>query len=117
MFVESATEGPFEVVLAFLCFEGLGNSRGPLGTLAFSLWSVLLLLYCWLRLGWRSSPTAAAVRVAEAGIDGLRKTALSEAAFRLGSVVVVRWNLRRTRLESAVQGALVYFPHGAVLSD
>ena len=88
MFEESATEDPVEGVLAFLCLEGLGNSRGPLGTLTFSLCSALLLLYCWLRLGWRSSPPAAVVRVAEAGIDGLRKTVLSEAALGLGAVVV-----------------------------
>ena len=80
--VESGMEAAVvELVLAIRCFPGLGNSRGPLGTLIFSR-SVLLLF--WFKLG----PRSRLGRVADAGRDGLRKVMSDVVVVSVGSVVV-----------------------------
>lgn len=103
MFVVSVTAGVIELVLPILCLPGLlGKARGPDGTRWFS--RRVLRLRWPLMLGRCSRPPAvtefadAAVtacgRVAEAGREGLRKV--------MSGSVVVRWNLRRMRLDSAI---------------
>ena len=107
VFVASVTEGVVELVLPIFCLPGLeGKARGPDGTRTFSR-RVLRLRWV-LRLGRCSrlppavgSVAEGCVRVAEAGREGLRKVFDAVAS---GSVVV-RWNLRRMRLDSAVQHA------------
>ena len=90
LLVVSLREGALDELLASRCLEGDGNSRGPEGTRTFSR---RVLRRRWLRLGRSSSPAGLE---ADAGMEGLRKVVSVSA----GSVMV-RWNLRRTRFDSA----------------
>lgn len=90
----SGVEGAMELELGIRCLPGLeGYSRGPLGTLILSR---NVLFRRWVKLGARSRLP----RMADAGMDGLRKPWFEAVS---DSLVVVRWNFRRTRFASAMQ--------------